>query len=98
MRPHLKNHRGFTLIELMIVVAIVGVLASLAIYGVRGYMAHAKTTEARNSLGEISKDAATARNTVAFSHNGLGLRGTFETTNAGRSISGSAIFARSPAR
>jgi len=60
MRPHLKNHRGFTLVELMIVVAIVGVLASLAIYGVRGYVAHAKTTEARNSLGEISKDAATA--------------------------------------
>ena len=49
--------RGFTLIELMIVVAIVGILAVLAIYGVRKYIANSKTTEARNSLGQLSKDA-----------------------------------------
>jgi type IV pilus assembly protein PilA len=42
----------------MIVVAIVGILAVLAIYGVRKYLANAKTAEARNSLGQIAKDAA----------------------------------------
>jgi type IV pilus assembly protein PilA len=50
------RRRGFTLIELMIVVAIIGILAVLAVYGVRKYMAHAKTAEAYNSLGQMGKN------------------------------------------
>jgi type IV pilus assembly protein PilA len=48
---------GFTLVELMIVVAIIGVLASLAIYGVARYLKHAKTAEATRSLGAIESGA-----------------------------------------
>ena len=56
----LRNKRGFTLVELMIVVAIIGVLSALAIYGVRKYLTNAKTAEGRMSLGRIAKDASVA--------------------------------------
>ncbi|MCC6553990.1 MAG: fimbiral protein pilA [Polyangiaceae bacterium] len=44
----------------MIVVAIIGVLAALAIYGVRRYLASAKISEAKNTIGAISRGAAAA--------------------------------------
>ncbi len=58
IRKRLKS--GFTLVELMIVVAIIGILAVLAVYGVKKYMANSKTAEARQSLGRIGKDATSA--------------------------------------
>jgi len=62
IRNKIRKNRGFTLVELMIVVAIVGILAALAIYGVSKYMKSAKTAEARNSLGQLTKDASAAFN------------------------------------
>ncbi|AUX43840.1 fimbiral protein pilA [Sorangium cellulosum] len=51
--------RGFTLVELMIVVSIIGVLAALAVVGVSRQLAMSKTAEAKLVVGAITRSAVT---------------------------------------
>jgi len=49
-----QNQKGFTLIELMIVVAIIGILAAIAIPNFLTYQAKSKQSEAKVGLGAIA--------------------------------------------
>ena len=53
MRRILNNKKGFTLIELMIVVAIIGILSAVAIPNFLNFRYKAKTSEAKANLGAI---------------------------------------------
>jgi type IV pilus assembly protein PilA len=73
--------RGYSLVELMVTVVIVGVLAALAIYGVRRYVFSARTAEARNALGRMAKDASASFAREAMAGDKLALGGTAEARN-----------------
>ena len=53
MLSRLKGKKGFTLIELMIVVAIIGILAAIAIPNFLKFQAKSKQSEAKSNLGAI---------------------------------------------
>ena len=59
-----NNQKGFTLIELMIVVAIIGILAAIAIPNFLNYQLKARTAEAKTNVGSIktSQEAFKAEN------------------------------------
>lgn len=48
-----RNEKGFTLVELMIVVVIIGILAAIAIPKFTSFIGKAKATEAQSVLGQI---------------------------------------------
>lgn len=88
-----KNSRGFTIVELLIVIVVIGILAAIVIVAFNGIQARANAAAVKSDLTTFSKkmehfkiDAVTGRypNTIA-DLNGLGMK---ITSNAYRTGSG----------
>ncbi|NNC22794.1 pilin [Salinisphaera sp. USBA-960] len=58
MRIERRKQQGFTLIELMIVVAIIGILAAIAIPQYQNYVIRSQAAEASTELGSIRPQIA----------------------------------------
>jgi type IV pilus assembly protein PilA len=78
---YIKNQQGFTLIELMIVVAIIGILAAVAIPAYKDYTTRAK-------MSEVLVMMEPAKLAVAETVSSLGTLGAFITEGGNNAAAG----------
>ena len=79
----MKKQQGFTLIELMIVVAIIGVLSAIAVPAYKDYVAKSAVTSAMGTVKSLLTNADIyAQNHSATDEDDLGLIGANENMNS----------------
>jgi prepilin-type N-terminal cleavage/methylation domain-containing protein len=75
----MKSQKGFTLIELMVVILIVGILAAVAIPIMRGRIDQAKWSEANSAAGSIRTAVRAYIAEKGPSHDYSDIEGTLDT-------------------
>ena len=86
-----RNDRGFTLIELIVVVIIIAVLAAIAIPLYTGHIKHARTSEGIARLGSIMTAAKTYYNRFSQWPNAPGQVGFYADFNQSEHFSYSIV-------
>ncbi len=77
-----KDEKGFTLIELMIVIAIIGILAAIAIPQFSAYRVRAFNSSAQSDL----RNCATAQEAYYVDNQAYGAHGDLEALNTGENV------------
>lgn len=70
----INGMKGFTLIELMIVVVIIGILAAIAIPAYQDYIVRSRSVELTQELDHLVKAES-----IAFTDSSVGANGTYQT-------------------